>query len=93
MTTIIIEMREGVLEGVYSNTDISIFVIERHDDEKDEEDEEDEEDENGPRIAGPFLPTLVKPNVSEAVPDAPNITEELLRQQPAEPFFALPDMT
>jgi len=92
MTTIIIEMREGVLEGVYSNTDISIFIIERHDNEEDENDDEDE-NENGPRIAGPYLPTLVKPNVSEAVPDAPNITEELLRQQPAEPFFALPDMT
>lgn len=88
-------MREGVLEGVYSNQDISIFIIERHDNEKDDEDEDEndgDEDENGPRIAGPYLPTLVKPDLSKAVPDAPNITEELIRKQPTEPFFALPDV-
>ena len=78
MTTIIIEMREGVLEGVYSNNDISLFVIERHDDEK---------DEDGPQISGPYLPTLVKPDVSEAVPDAPNLTPALLREEPLCPYF------
>lgn len=74
--TIIIEIRGGNLEVLYSNTDVSFFLINR-----------DNADAGGPLITGPFEPTLVKEDLGKVFPDDPEISPELLTQPPLTPYF------
>ena len=73
---IIAEILGGVLQSLYSNSEVSLFVIDR-----------DNAETGGPPITGPFCPTLVKEDLSKAFPDDPAITPELLRQPPHSPYF------
>ena len=74
--TIIIEIRGGLLDAVYSDTDTSIFVINR-----------DNAEAGGPVITGPFSPTVIKADLSKAFLNEPEIKEQLLSQQPVTPYF------
>jgi hypothetical protein len=73
---IIAEILGGALHGLYSNTECSIFIIDR-----------DKTESGGPLITGPFSPTLDVPDLSKAFPDDPEITPELLGQPPQSPYF------
>lgn len=73
--TIIIEIQNGTLESVYSNADISFFLIDR-----------DNEEAGGPPITGPFGPTLVREDLTKAL-NEPGITPALLAQPPGPPYF------
>lgn len=74
--TVIIEICSGNLEAVYSNADISVFLIDRTD-----------ADDKLPVITGPRNPTLIKEDLSKAFPDEPRITRELLALEAAGPYF------
>jgi hypothetical protein len=76
MTTVIIEISGGNLYSVYSDSDISFFLIDR-----------DNQAAGGPNITGPFSPTLVKEDLSRAIPDTPDISQELLKAAPLCPYF------
>ena len=73
--TIIIEIQNGKLESVYSNTDIRLFLIDR-----------DNQEAGGPPVAGPYGPTLVQEDLAKAVND-PAVTPALLAQPPGPPYF------
>ena len=73
--TIIIEIQNGKLESVYSNTNINLFLVDR-----------DLQEAGGPPITGPFVPTLVQDDLVKAVND-PAVNAALLAQPPGPPYF------
>jgi hypothetical protein len=75
--TIVIEISDGNLETVYSNThNIRLFVIDR--------------DNTAPGtsdITGPFEATLIREDLIKALPEDIEVTPELLRKEPTGPYF------
>jgi len=74
--TIIIEIQGGNLEAVYSNTDLTVFVVDR-----------DNAQAGDKTVIGPFTPTLVTPDLTRALPNDPEITPALLATAPSTPYF------
>jgi len=64
--TIIIEIRGGNLAALYSNADITFYLIDRDNEEKGDQ-----------TISGPFSPTLEKADLSKVFPDEPAIANRL----------------
>jgi hypothetical protein len=74
--TIIIEIQNGSLEALYSNTDVNFYVIDR-----------DNESSGGPTVSGPFTPTLVQADLRKTFPDDLRITGALQEASPPVPYF------
>jgi hypothetical protein len=74
--TIIIEMRGGKVDAVYSSTDFSFLLIDR-----------DNADSRGGATCEHFQPTLVKADLQKLYADEPEIAAELTTPSAPSPFY------